>query len=349
MKTRIECLRKVLQKKKLEAFLINNPSNFFYFTGVRLDAGFLLVTSSHAVVFVPELLFAEAKCRIKKLAVVNLNKQNKITDYIRRSRIKYLGVENSISINSYRQLKKELKGINVVLQNNLPEKLRLKKDKKEIILIRKSACMAVKTWEHIKSWVRSGKEEWEIYNEIIRFIMGQGKDWGIAFEPIVASGKENTVFPHYRLRKRKVKQRDIILVDFGCEYCGYKSDLTRMIFLGRINKSHQRIYNLLGEARNRVLDKIRPGVKCSVLDNTAREVIKKGGYGKFFVHGLGHGVGIDVHELPYLNSKSKEILEEGMVFTVEPGIYVPGIGGMRIEDMVLVTKSGCKILTEERE
>ncbi len=349
MKTRIEYLRKVLKKKKLEAFLINNPSNFFYFTGVRLDAGFLLVTLSRVLVFVPELLFGEAKWRIKNLAVVNLNKQNKITDYIRRSRIKSLGVENSISINLWRQLKRELKGINVVLQNNFSEKIRLKKDKKEIALIKKSACMAVKTWEHIKNWVRSGKEEWEIYNEITRFIIKQGKDWGISFEPIVASGKENTVFPHYRLRKRKVEQKDIILVDFGCEYCGYKSDLTRMIFLGKINKSHQRIYNLLGEARNKVLDKIRPGVKCSVLDNTAREVIKKGGYGKFFVHGLGHGVGIDVHELPYLNNKSKEILEEGMVFTVEPGIYVPGIGGMRIEDMVMVTKSGCKILTEEKE
>ncbi len=349
MKIRIEYLRKVLREKKLEAFLIHNPSNFFYFTGIRLDAGFLLVTSSRALIFVPELLFTEVKRRVKNLAVVNLNKQNKIADYIRRNKIKSLGVESSISINLWRQLKRELKGINVVLQNNLSEKFRLKKDKKEITLIRKSACMAVKTWHHIKSWVRSGKKEWEIYNEITRFITKQGNDWGISFEPIVASGKENTVFPHYRLRKREVKQRDIILVDFGCEYCGYKSDLTRMIFLGRINKSHQRIYDLLGEARNRVLEKIRPGVKCSVLDNTARAVIKKGGYGKFFVHGLGHGVGIDVHELPYLNNKSKEIVEEGMVFTVEPGIYIPGIGGMRIEDMVLVTKTGCKILTEENE
>ncbi|MCK5534866.1 aminopeptidase P family protein [bacterium] len=348
MKTRIDYLKKVLRKNKLEAFLINNPSNFFYFTGVKLDTGFLLVTNSVVLVFVPDLLFAEAKCRIRNFLVVNLDKQEKIIEYVRRKHIKSLGVESSISINLWRQLKKELKGVNLILQNNISEQLRLRKDKKEIALIRKSACMAVKTWHHIKNWVKSGKEEWEIYNEITRFIIKQGKDWSIAFEPIVASGKKNTVFPHYRLRKRIVKKRDIVLVDFGCKYCGYRSDLTRMIFLGRIIKSHQSIYNLLGEARNRVLDKIRPGIECRILDNTAREVIKKGGYGKFFVHGLGHGVGIDVHELPYLNSRSKEVLTEGMVFTVEPGIYVPGVGGMRIEDMILVTKTGYEMLTEEK-
>lgn len=351
MKGRIDLLRTILKKKKLEGLLINNPSNLFYLTGVRLDIGFLLVTHSEVSLFVPSVLFAEARCQIDNFLVKNLGNQTQIEEianYIRKDKIRYLGVECSISIDLWQRLKKRFKGVNIVFQDRILEEMRCIKDQNEITLIRKSASFSMKTLKHLKRWIKCGKKEWEVCNEIIHFITGQGKDLNLSFEPIVASGK-NAFYPHYQLKTRTIREEDVVLVDFGCKYRGYASDLTRMIFLGKIKKIYKDMYDLVLKARDSALSVIKPGVKCSKVDGIARRVMERSGYGKFFIHNLGHGVGIDVHEMPYLTHQSKEVLEEGMVFTIEPGIYISGVGGMRVEDMVLVNKSGCEILTTEKE
>jgi len=138
-----------------------------------------------------------------------------------------------------------------------------------------------------------------------------------------------------------------VLIDMGCLYRGYKSDLTRLFFLGKIGANFKAVYNIVKEAQRRAIKKIKPGVRASAIDSAGRSYIESKGYGKHFIHGLGHGIGLEIHEDPCISKKNKTILKKGMVFTVEPGIYMPGWGGVRLEDTVLVTNKGCEILTKD--
>jgi len=175
--------------------------------------------------------------------------------------------------------------------------------------------------------------------ELERFIRYRGAA-NSAFEIIVAGGA-NSAFAHHIPGARKLRDRQNVLIDIGVDVCGYKSDLTRVFFLGKINSLTRRIFDIVRVAQDRAIARIRPGVVASYVDSASREFITKKGYGKYFGHNLGHGVGLEVHEAPHISPRSQEILRPGMVFTVEPAIYLPGKFGIRIEDMVLVTDKGC--------
>ncbi|NQT95730.1 MAG: aminopeptidase P family protein, partial [Candidatus Omnitrophica bacterium] len=222
-------------------------------------------------------------------------------------------------------------------------KLRAIKDQQEVGLIKKAAAIAKKAYKSIKRELKEGKRETDIAGKIDFLVKKLGADRP-SFETIVASGA-NASMPHAKPTAKRIKNSEAIIVDFGARLKGYNSDLTRTSFVGKIDKHFKLIYSIISIAQSKAINKIRPGVKISEIDKAARSYIVKKGFGKYFTHALGHCIGIDVHELPSINSKNHSVLKEGMVFSVEPGIYIPGSGGVRIEDMILVTAKGHEVLT----
>jgi Xaa-Pro aminopeptidase len=187
--------------------------------------------------------------------------------------------------------------------------------------------------------------EWDVVKEMTCFYLGHGCS-GTSFDPIVASGAGSSM-PHYQTsRKKKIEKGDVILLDMGCVLDGYNSDLTRTFFIGDIDARLEKIYTIVNNARAKAIESVRPGITTGELDRIARDYISHNGYGDYFGHSLGHGVGLDIHEAPWLKKNTHEALEPGNVFTVEPGIYLPEIGGVRIEDMVLCTENGYEVMTQ---
>jgi Xaa-Pro aminopeptidase len=197
--------------------------------------------------------------------------------------------------------------------------------------------------EFIKDFISVGRTEIEIAAELERFIRYNGASRS-AFDIIVASG-QNSSFPHHLTSQKKIKNNEPVLIDIGVDYLGYKSDLTRVFFLGKINSCLKRIYDIVVEAQNRAIKKIKPGVNISSIDAAARQYIAHQGFGSYFGHNLGHGVGIEVHEKPYISDKENGVLVPGMVLTVEPAIYLPNRFGIRVEDEILVTQKRCEVLS----
>jgi Xaa-Pro aminopeptidase len=221
--------------------------------------------------------------------------------------------------------------------------LSIVKDKFEIGLIQKSIEIAEIALERVLGYVKPGLREIEVAAELEYQMKMLGSDKP-AFDTIVASGFRSAL-PHGVASTKKIVKGDFLLFDYGAQYKGYVSDITRTVVVGKASARQKRIYNTVLRANNAGIRKIKSGVKGVDVDKAARKVIEREGFGKNFGHGLGHGIGIFVHVKPYMGSKSKDILRRGMVVTVEPGIYIPDWGGVRIEDDVLVTNTGCKVLT----
>jgi Xaa-Pro aminopeptidase/Xaa-Pro dipeptidase len=225
----------------------------------------------------------------------------------------------------------------------LVESLREIKDRVEIDLIRQSAKIAVKGFHYVHQNVRPGMTEREIQARLEHYTKTIGSEKP-AFDIIVAAGPRASM-PHCQSNETKVKSGNLVLLDMGVVYEGYHSDLTRPIFLGKMTPLHREIHSLVWEAQRAGIKKAGPGVPASEVDAACRELIAKRGYGDKFGHGTGHGVGLEIHEAPTVSGRSETILKPGMVITVEPGIYLPGKFGVRIEDMVLITDKGHEVLT----
>ena len=222
--------------------------------------------------------------------------------------------------------------------------LRKIKDDHEIDLIRKAVAIAEESFMSIREEIKVGQSESYLAGLLIFELRSRGAS-GSSFPPIVAAGA-NSSLPHYRPAETLLQKDQPLLIDWGALYKGYCSDLTRTLMLGRVNPRIKQIYNVVHQAQEAVLEFLRPGVTTMQADRVAREVIEKAGFGKEFGHGLGHGIGRDVHELPTLRKTGgDEELRPGMIVTVEPGIYLPGEGGVRIEDDVLITHSGAEVLS----
>jgi Xaa-Pro aminopeptidase len=225
---------------------------------------------------------------------------------------------------------------------SLIEDLRAIKDAGEIRLIRDSIQLTRRVFGKIGAFVKPGSsEEWIAQNIEIEFLKnGAHPSFGL-----IVAADSNSSKPHARPTARKLARNSIIMADLGCELNGYNSDMTRMIALGKVSGRIKKIYGIVRIAQAMAIDAVRPGAKISGIDAAARQYIKSKGFGKYFGHALGHGVGLEVHEKPTVSMLSEGTLRPGMVFTVEPGIYLPKFGGVRIEDMVLVTEKGCEVLT----
>ena len=260
------------------------------------------------------------------------------------SKISRLGIEaHSMSVAMRDGIAAKLPKLEVCSTTNLVENLRQIKDREEIAQIEQAIRYAEKAFGVLRATLQPQKTEKQITDDLEHQIRLFGaKD--CAFPSIVAVGPR-AALPHAVPTDRRIEQSDFVLVDWGSNEGLYHSDLTRVLVTGRISPKFARIYRVVLDAQTKAISAIRPGAKASDVDRVARQTIEEAGFGRNFGHGLGHGLGLQVHEMPRLAANSKVVLRPGMVMTVEPGVYLPGWGGVRIEDDVLVTRTGCRVLT----
>lgn len=342
---KINKLRKVMNQKGLEAVVILSPYNRRYLSGFTGTSGSLLITQDKSLLITDFRYIQQANDQAQDFEVINQEGPmlGKINELIKEDQYKNVGVETHlITYNEYQALNTdavELSSIEGVI-----ETIRMIKDEFEIKQIQKAADIVDETYEHILKWVKPGMTENEVNNEMEMFMRRKGATCS-SFDTIVASGYRGAL-PHGVASNKVIEEGDMITLDFGALYEGYVSDVTRTFAIGEPKEEMKKIYNIVLEAQLSALEQIKPGMTGKEADTIARDVIKSYGYGEQFGHSLGHGIGLEVHEGPALSQKSDIVLEENMCITLEPGIYVDGLGGVRIEDDVLVTKNGLQRFTK---
>ena len=344
MKKRISSLWR-LTGKTLEALLIVDLKNIRYLCGFTGSEGTLLLTRKGGVFFTDGRYSIQAKQEIKGLRIVIFKEKWKsVIKFIKELRIDSLGIEsNCLTVDIYDSLKKNLKKTTILSIKDSIRNLRIVKQKQETKYIEKASKIAYNAFLDIVSFIKPGIKERDLAVELEYRMKKRGAE-DCAFNTIVASGIR-AALPHATPTNKRFNYGELVVIDFGAVHKGYCSDETVTVGIGKVNKELQRIYQIVKDAHDKTIDAIKPGKKAREIDNVARDWIKSKGYGRFFTHATGHGLGLDVHEPPVISAKTEDVIEEGMVFTVEPGIYIPRIGGIRIEDVVLVTKEGAKILT----
>jgi Xaa-Pro aminopeptidase len=345
MNIRVKQLQKSLLKRSVAGILVTDPYNISYLAGYKCRDAYVLITGKSAVYITDGRYTQEMRKNLTGFTVVDVKPSlaRVLADLCRRYKIDRLGFEeHQVTYGAYNRLLKALPAELVPL-SGMVEALRLIKTPDEVEKIRVATQIAMQAYQYIHDFLKPGVKEIEVAGEIERFIRFEGATCA-SFDIIVASGP-NAALPHYQTAERKLKAAEAVMIDMGVEYQGYKSDLTRVFFLGKINTLITRVYGIVKAAQARALAAIKPGVSSSRVDQAARQYISDKGYGRYFMHSLGHGVGLEVHEAPSISSKLEQVLRPGMVFTVEPGIYLPGKFGIRIEDMVLVTRKGCEVIS----
>jgi len=347
MNPRLKKIYTKLERNNLDALIITSAANISYLTGYLSRDSQLVISRKSNIYFTDGRYFAEAK---KYLSSFKLKRRDcsffkAIGQACNGLNLKRVGFEEgSLSFLGYTRLREQLKrNIDLIPTLNLAESLREIKSREELTYLGKATDIAAKALEFTQTLLSAGIREVEIAAELERFIRYNGAS-SSAFDIIVASGP-NSSYPHHLTSQRRLKENEVVLVDLGVDYFGYKSDLTRVFFLGKINPLAAKIYALVCRAQERAIARIRPGKSISAVDQAARQYIAKAGYGRFFSHSLGHGIGLEIHEGPNISSRVKDKLKRGMVFTVEPAVYLPGKLGIRIEDMVRVTEKGVEVLS----
>lgn len=340
-KSRFVKLKAELDKLDIDAFLVSNLINIKYLTGFLGTHAFLLILDNRRFLFTDSRYYERAQKEAGCVNVVLVS--NNWPDILLKYGFKKLAFEaDSISYGTFRDWKKKLKGIKMLPKRNIVENVRQIKDKDEIKLIKR----AVKITDDLvrNLCFKPGITEEELAEKIEDRML---EEYNVRPSfPIIAAFGHNTSMPHAKPGNKKLSLNQMLYIDLGVQFKGYSSDLTRTFRMGKITGRFSKIYNIVLTAQKSAIEGIKPGLPACGIDALARDYIKKSGYGKYFGHSLGHGIGLSVHELPRINYKNKEKLEKGMVFSIEPGIYIPGWGGVRIEDLVLVTDNGCEVLTK---
>lgn len=343
---RVSNLRRILAAHELESLLVSKPENRRYLSGFSGSSGILLVTCDHMFLFTDGRYEEQARMEASEWSLVIYKRSfvEELVSVCADLRIKELGFEKDfMTYQQFELLKNNLPDIEVRPVSGLVEGLRRIKDETEIQLIQEACTITCSAFQYLLGELRAGQKEREIAGLLEYFMRCQGGSLP-AFETIVAAGRRSAL-PHGVASDQVIRRGHLVVLDMGATFKGYASDLTRTICIGRFDSRQREIYEIVLEAQARALSFIRAGVTAGEADAAARDFIRNAGYADFFPHSLGHGVGLSVHEEPLLAVGQNVILEEGMVVTVEPGIYLPGWGGVRIEDTVLVTQKGCKILT----
>jgi Xaa-Pro aminopeptidase/Xaa-Pro dipeptidase len=319
-----------------------------YLTGFTGSSA-VLVAEGGAGTFITDSRYAEqARKEVGRPYRVKAYRNRRTLDVaagvVRSRGLNSLGVDHGrLSHASYLALKKMLPGVRLRQAPGLISKLRAAKDAGEAARIRRSAALLDRGFEMVRRGLAPGVVERELADSVEMRLRRRGAE-RLAFDTIVASGP-NGALPHGTASGKQVRSGELVVVDMGVVVDGYCSDETRTFCIGRATRKHREVYRIVLDAGSRAIEKVRAGVRASAIDRAARNHISRAGYGKYFGHATGHGVGLDIHEPPFIGPKSTDTLQEGMVITVEPGIYMPGWGGVRIEDMLLVTATGCEVLT----
>ncbi len=338
-------LIEIIKRKKLRAFLITDIKNIRYLTGFQGSTALLLITSRENM-FVTDFRYREQALQEVRGCTIVVPKRGSLLRATKRLlkglNIRTVGFEKDAPFRLYESLKRDftLTPLDRVVENEL----RTKKDIAEIGAIKRAVKIAEKAFLKVMPHIRPGVSEVSLARRLEEAIRREGARRP-AFDVIVASG-ENAALPHARPTERRLRASDVVIIDWGAETEGYHSDMTRTFVLrGEGIEKIKEIYRVVQEANRRGREVIRAGLKASDVDQTVRKVIDASGYGEFFGHATGHGIGLDIHEPPRLSLQDRTVLQDGMVFTVEPGIYLPGRGGVRIEDMVYIKDGRARVLT----
>lgn len=342
---RINKLRKTLDDS--QAALIKNNNNVYYFSGMQNSEGFVIITKNESYLFV-DFRYAESARKIcqgcKVVVFKSLFKSLKTA--LKTENIKSLLIESdSVNIYLYNKFLKEFNsiGVSVVSDDSLVKtisNLRIIKSEDEISFIDEAQRITEKAYNEVLNYVKPGVSERTVAVELEYFMRKYGAD-GISFDLITITGKK-TSLPHGVPSDEVIAEGDFFTMDIGALYKGYHSDMTRTVAVKSCGDYQREIYNIVLKAQTEALGSVKAGVKVSEVDKTARDIIANAGYGENFGHSTGHGVGLDIHEKPFVSSKDETILSDNMVITVEPGIYLENRFGVRIEDMVLVNENGYK-------
>ncbi len=330
------------------AILIHKPSNMFYLSGYTGEG--LLIIGHHFCAIVTDFRYVEqAQAQAPGFLVRSVSNERNhaqvTADVLNENGIaSALYEDDFLTVRAAAQLAEALGQIKLEALANQPEALRQIKDAEEIALMEKACGISSQAYEDICGWIKPGMSEIHIKRLLDNRLLELGAQ-ATAFSTIVASGPNGSL-PHAVAGERVVQQGDMITLDFGAQYKGYCSDMTRTISLGQPSAKMLEIFNIVLTAQMACQDMLAPGKPCNGVDALARSIIGEAGYGEYFGHGLGHAVGIDIHEAPRLSPKCEDDLVPGHVVTVEPGIYLPGIGGVRIENTCLITDGGARSLVK---
>lgn len=335
--------------EEIDSVLITSDINRRYFTGMKSSAGTVIAFRDAAYLIIDFRYIEKAKASVKTADVIEQkNLLLQLTELLHRHSAGNLAIEAAeMTVSTLNRYKKELSEFEIIdtdMLSNCISALRSVKDEEELQCIQKAQEIAENAFESILGFIREGVTEREIALELDRQMLLRGAE-AVSFETIALSGA-NTSMPHGVPSDKKVQKGEFVLMDFGAVYDGYHSDMTRTVCVGEPDDEMKRVYNTVLEAQLACLEKAHGGMTGSELDSIARSIIEDAGYGENFGHSLGHGVGMEIHEAPVASQNNQNILKPGAVVTVEPGIYLKGKFGVRIEDFVILTENGNVNLTK---
>ncbi len=342
---KLKKLRTALAENNLDALLITSSINRRYITGFTGSAGAVIVSENTAI-FITDFRYTEqAEAQAQGFNIIE-HKEGIIAEVqkqLQESNVKRLGFEKDYTTYGEYEAYKEAFEAEIVPVSGLVEGIRIIKTNEELEIMKKAAKIADDAFLHIQSFIKPGVKEIEVSNELEFFMRKEGAV-SSSFDTIVASGYRSAM-PHGVASEKEIQSGELVTLDYGALYNGYCSDITRTVAVGEVSDELRKIYDIVFEANLRGVKEIKPGMTGKEADGIPRDYITEKGYGEKFGHSTGHGLGMEVHEAPSLSYRSDQKLQPGMVVTVEPGIYVPGLGGCRIEDDIVITESGNERLT----
>ncbi|MFC1855844.1 M24 family metallopeptidase [Thermodesulfobacteriota bacterium] len=341
---RITKLREILKSKGVSSFLTTKRENFFYLTGFTGSAGVFYTDLEESYLFTDSRYLIQSKNEVSGSEVIIYKKGAEVYERLKKMKQKEIGFNPAnISFNLYNTILESLPKVKLKGVGGVVEGLRMIKDEHELKILKEAITIAEKSLVETLASLEVGDTEISIKNRLECAMRNNGGEKE-SFDTIVVSG-ENSALIHGRPSNKSIKEGELILIDFGVKHKNYCSDKTHTVMLGEPTKEQRKVYDIVKKANEIAIAEIKDGVSIKHIDSIARDYIKKSGYGDYFLHGLGHGIGLEVHEMPLISSLNKTILKEGMVITVEPGIYMENFGGIRLEDMIYITNTGAKKLT----
>ena len=341
---RIEKLQTKMKALDLDGFLVTSKENRQYLTGFTGTFGWVLVTQSSVYLMTDFRYIEQAQQQARGCKLVQFRQYAPVVTLrmlMEDLEVVTLGIESTVE--EFDLLANQVRRKAITPLKGFVEELRQIKDEDEIATIGRAEEIGDEAFAHVLKLIKPGMTEKEIAMEL-EFQMRRSGASGVSFDTIVASGKRSSM-PHGVASDKKVEVGDFITMDYGCVYQGYCSDMTRTIALGKVDEKQETVYNLVRKAQEDALQAIKAGVTGSEIHAMAQNVFQDAGYGPFFGHGLGHSVGLEIHEEPRFSPRAEEVIQENTVISVEPGLYLPNWGGVRIEDLVVVKKDGCINLT----
>lgn len=344
MNKRVEAFLAKMDDQGLDGIIINNLKNVYYLTGFWGSNGTVFISRDRQVLVTDSRYIVAAKQEVTGFEIrADRDELGLISGLVKDAGLKRIGFEDEISVAYFKRMEGLFAGLELVPVTNFVQELRMFKDADEIAVIRKACSISDQAFADALDFIKPGKTEIEIAN-FLDFRMRELGAAGLSFDTILASGV-NSSKPHAHPMHKPVELGEAITMDFGCLYDHYVSDMTRTIYLGHVSDEEQEFYNTVLKANQALIDQAKDGLGFREFDKIPRDIIIEAGYGDYFTHGIGHGIGLDIHEDPYFSQTSKEVIKAGMVLTDEPGIYLDEKYGVRIEDDILITETGCELLT----